>query len=184
MKYNIIVFGSGSVGKSALTVQYVQNFFVQHYDPTIEETYQKIVEVDGNQYYLDIVDTCGTESFSGIRDLYMTSGDGFLLVYSLISPQTLEELVETKTQIHLTKETADVPIVLVGNKADLLDQRKVTSTQGEEMAKKIRCPYLECSAKTGMNVEKAFTTLIQEINKRKSTGEKKKRIRSQKCPIL
>ncbi|VDN43126.1 unnamed protein product [Gongylonema pulchrum] len=63
-EYKIVVLGSGGVGKSALTVQFVQGIFVEKYDPTIEDSYRKQVEVDGQQCMLEILDTAGTVSFS------------------------------------------------------------------------------------------------------------------------
>ena len=62
-EYKIVVLGSGGVGKSALTVQFVQGIFVEKYDPTIEDSYRKQVEVDGQQCMLEILDTAGTVSF-------------------------------------------------------------------------------------------------------------------------
>ena len=61
-EYKIVVLGSGGVGKSALTVQFVQGIFVEKYDPTIEDSYRKQVEVDGQQCMLEILDTAGTVS--------------------------------------------------------------------------------------------------------------------------
>lgn len=62
-EYKIVVLGSGGVGKSALTVQFVQGIFVEKYDPTIEDSYRKQVEVDGQQCMLEILDTAGTVMF-------------------------------------------------------------------------------------------------------------------------
>lgn len=61
-EYKIVVLGSGGVGKSALTVQFVQGIFVEKYDPTIEDSYRKQMEVDGQQCMLEILDTAGTVS--------------------------------------------------------------------------------------------------------------------------
>ena len=65
-EYKIVVLGSGGVGKSALTVQFVQGIFVEKYDPTIEDSYRKQVEVDGQQCMLEILDTAGTVCISAI----------------------------------------------------------------------------------------------------------------------
>lgn len=59
-EYKLVVLGSGGVGKSALTVQFVQGIFVEKYDPTIEDSYRKKVEVDNEQCILEILDTAGT----------------------------------------------------------------------------------------------------------------------------
>ena len=71
-EYKIVVLGSGGVGKSALTVQFVQGIFVEKYDPTIEDSYRKQVEVDGQQCMLEILDTAGTVS---IQNIYSIQGD-------------------------------------------------------------------------------------------------------------
>ena len=91
-EYKIVVLGSGGVGKSALTVQFVQGIFVEKYDPTIEDSYRKQVEVDGQQCMLEILDTAGTEQFTAMRDLYMKNGQGFVLVYSITAQSTFNDL--------------------------------------------------------------------------------------------
>ena len=102
-EYKIVVLGSGGVGKSALTVQFVQGIFVEKYDPTIEDSYRKQVEVDGQQCMLEILDTAGTEQFTAMRDLYMKNGQGFVLVYSITAQSTFNDLqvkwFSTKFQI-------------------------------------------------------------------------------------
>eukprot|EP01126_Amoeba_proteus_P010194 TRINITY_DN13962_c0_g1_i11.p3 TRINITY_DN13962_c0_g1~~TRINITY_DN13962_c0_g1_i11.p3 ORF type:complete len:122 (+),score=19.47 TRINITY_DN13962_c0_g1_i11:84-449(+) len=66
-KMKVVVMGSGGVGKSALSVQYTRRVFLKKYDPTIEETYMKQVDVDGNAIMLEIMDTAGTEQFTAMR---------------------------------------------------------------------------------------------------------------------
>jgi len=63
LEYNIVVLGAGGVGKSCITTQFVQNIWIEAYDPTIEDSYRKIVEVDGKSCILEILDTAGTEQF-------------------------------------------------------------------------------------------------------------------------
>lgn len=93
------VLGSGGVGKSALTVQFVQGIFVEKYDPTIEDSYRKQVEVDGQQCMLEILDTAGTEQFTAMRDLYMKNGQGFVLAYSITAQSTFNDLQDLREQI-------------------------------------------------------------------------------------
>src|SRR5436305_14344342 len=88
------------------TVQFVQSIFVEKYDPTIEDSYRKQVEVDGTQCMLEILDTAGTEQFTAMRDLYMTNGQGFILVFSMTSALSLEGLEELREQIVGVKNTA------------------------------------------------------------------------------
>ncbi|KAI9145010.1 RAP1A, member of ras oncogene family [Paraphysoderma sedebokerense] len=107
-EYKLVVLGSGGVGKSALTVQFVQSIFVEKYDPTIEDSYRKQVEVDGQQCMLEILDTAGTEQFTAMRDLYMKNGQGFILVYSITSQATFNDLSELREQILRVKDTDKV----------------------------------------------------------------------------
>merc|ERR1712054_516150 len=176
--YKIVVLGSGGVGKSALTVQFVQGIFVEKYDPTIEDSYRKPVEVDNQQYMLEILDTAGTEQFTAMRDLYMKNGQGFVLVYSIIAQSTFNDLPDLREQILRVKDCDSVPMVLVGNKCDLQDQRVITQEQGEQLARKFNnCTFLESSAKTKVNVEAIFHDLIRQINRttpEKPQKEKKK----------
>jgi small GTP-binding protein len=186
MAYKIVVFGSGSVGKSALSIQFVQNIFIDKYDPTVEDNYQIYPHIDGEQCCLEILDTAGTESFSTSSRLHTKNGDGFLLVYSITSPNTLQDLIEIKDQIDQIKESSDFSIVLVGNKSDLANQREVTHKQGVKMSQKFDCPFFECSAKMGSNVEKAFHKLVREIKQKRihtKPNVEKKRIKS-KCTLL
>ncbi|KAH3760663.1 Ras GTPase [Pelomyxa schiedti] len=163
--YKLVVLGSGGVGKSAITVQFVQGIFVEKYDPTIEDSYRKQIEVDGQACMLEILDTAGTEQFTAMRDLYMKNGHGFVLVYSIISISTFRDLPDMHDQILRVKDAATVPLVLVGNKCDLTEQRVVTSEDGQGLATKWGgAIFLEASARMKINIERIFMELIRQIN--------------------
>jgi len=182
-EYKLVVLGSGGVGKSALTVQFVQSIFVEKYDPTIEDSYRKQVEVDGQQCMLEILDTAGTEQFTAMRDLYMKNGQGFILVFSITSQATFNDLVELREQILRVKDTDKVPMVLVGNKCDLEDDRVVTREQGNSLAGSWGgCTFLETSARKKVNVDEVFFDLVRQINR--SMPEKEKKKDKKKCNIL
>jgi small GTP-binding protein len=84
----IVVMGEGGVGKSCLTIQFVNKIFVARYEPTLEDTYRKQVEVDGLFEVVEILDTAGTEQFLAMRDMYIKNGEGFVLVYSITARST------------------------------------------------------------------------------------------------
>ncbi|CEP20014.1 hypothetical protein [Parasitella parasitica] len=182
-EYKLVVLGSGGVGKSALTVQFVQSIFVEKYDPTIEDSYRKQVEVDGQQCMLEILDTAGTEQFTAMRDLYMKNGQGFVLVFSITSQITLTDLHEIREQIRRVKGTENVPMVLVGNKCDLENERAVSREKGMALSQQWGGkPFYETSARFKINVDEVFYDVVRQINKQNPSKEKsKKKI---KCLIL
>jgi len=166
MEYRIVVVGAGGVGKSALTVRFIQGTFVQKYDPTIEDSYRKQVEIDAKACMLDIMDTAGQEEYSALRDQYMKTGEGFVLVYSITSSNSFEAAAKLRTSILRIKEDIpDVPIILVGNKCDVESERAVPTDDGRKAAERWTSGFIECSAKTNKYVNEVFFELVRLINK-------------------
>ncbi|KAI8850659.1 ras family-domain-containing protein [Chytridium lagenaria] len=155
-EYKIVVVGGGGVGKSALTIQFIQSQFVDEYDPTIEDSYRKQCVIDSESVVLDVLDTAGQEEYSAMREQYMRSGEGFLLVFSITSRSSFEEVHTFHQQILRVKDRDWFPVVLVGNKADLESHRAVASSEGRESGTFIR-------ARTRVNVDEAFHLLIRAI---------------------
>eukprot|EP01083_Nonionella_stella_P259706 886403_1 len=117
---SLCVMGAGAVGKSAITLRFIQGQFVSNYDPTIEDAYRKQVDVDGNQLILDILDTAGQEDFECLRQQWMKDKNGFILVFSIIHKISFTQLQEFYDGIMDIYDDGNVPpIVLVGNKIDL-----------------------------------------------------------------
>uniref|UniRef100_A0A3Q1NCE9 small monomeric GTPase n=1 Tax=Bos taurus TaxID=9913 RepID=A0A3Q1NCE9_BOVIN len=157
-EYKLVILGSGGTGKSALTIQFVQGIFVEKYDPTIEDSYRKQVEVDAQQCMLEILDTAGMEQFTAMRDLYMKNGQ---------AQSTFNDLQDLREQILRVKDTHDVPMILVGNKCDLEDERVVGKEQGQNLARQWNnCAFLESSAKSKINVNEIFYDLVRQINRK------------------
>lgn len=162
-EYKLVVVGGGGVGKSALTIQLIQSHFVDEYDPTIEDSYRKQVVIDDKVNILDILDTAGQEEYSAMREQYMRTGEGFLLVYSVTSKTSFDELMTYYQQIQRVKDVDYVPVVVVGNKSDLEEERQVAYEDGANMAKQMNAPFLETSAKQAINVDEAFYTLVRLV---------------------
>ena len=101
---------AGGVGKSALTIQLIQNHFVDEYDPTIEDSYRKQVVIDGETCLLDILDTAGQEEYSAMRDQYMRTGEGFLLVFAVNNAKSFEDISQYREQIKRVKDAEEVMI--------------------------------------------------------------------------
>lgn len=159
-----MVLGAGGVGKSCLTVQFVQEVYIDSYDPTIEDSYTKEIEVDGRACNLEILDTAGVAQFTAMRELYIKNGQGFILVYSVTDRQSLQELLAIREQILRIKDSSSVPMVLVGNKCDLTDERELTPEDGIDVSRRWnKVPFYETSALYRMNVEDAFVDVVRQI---------------------
>ncbi|CAH0678169.1 unnamed protein product [Spodoptera exigua] len=187
--YKLVVVGGGGVGKSAITIQFIQSYFVTDYDPTIEDSYTKQCVIDDVPAKLDILDTAGQEEFSAMREQYMRSGEGFLLVFSVADHASFDELYKFHKQILRVKDRDEFPMLLVGNKADLEHQRVVSLEEAQALSRQLKVPYIECSAKARMNVDQAFHELVrlvrrfqeaERINIKSDYGSGKKK----KCTIL
>ncbi|KAH6888157.1 ras family-domain-containing protein [Thelonectria olida] len=163
---HVVVLGAGGVGKSCLTAQFVHNEWIESYDPTIEDSYRTQVQVDGRQVVLEILDTAGTEQFVAMRDLYMKTGQGFLLVFSIASSSSLSELAGLREEIIRIKDDEKIPIVIVGNKCDLEENRAVPRAKGFSISQRWGAPYYEASARTRTNVDEVFVDLCRQMLRR------------------
>lgn len=166
-EFKLVVLGAGAVGKSCMTVQLVSHHFVDFYDPTIEDSYRKQTVIDDEVVQLDILDTAGQDEYSAMRDQYMRTGQGFILVFDITSRSTFDELAVFAEQVSRAKDAnlGSVPIVVVGNKCDLEPQRAVTTMEAQAFAVSIGASYIECSAKQRFNVEETFAQAVREIKR-------------------
>ncbi|EMC91567.1 hypothetical protein BAUCODRAFT_298068 [Baudoinia panamericana UAMH 10762] len=167
-EYKLVVVGGGGVGKSCLTIQLIQSHFValqDEYDPTIEDSYRKQCVIDDEVALLDVLDTAGQEEYSAMREQYMRTGEGFLLVYSITSRQSFEEISTFQQQILRVKDKDYFPIIVVGNKCDLEHERQVSTEEGKALARSFGCKFIETSAKSRINVDNAFYDIVREIRK-------------------
>ena len=185
----ILVLGAGAVGKTCLTLQFVRNEFVCGYTPTIEEVYETPAKVEDSLYLLQILDTAGTEECSIIREQFYHQCDGYLLVFSVTDRFSLQEIKEMQNEIR-RQTRRSIPFLVVGNKMDLSDSRKVSHGEGETVASVLGADYIETSAKFHINVDRVFHTLVRKIqqnnkaaSKKSSKRGKKDKVQS-KCSIL
>ncbi|KAH3757902.1 small G-protein Ras2 [Pelomyxa schiedti] len=162
--FKVVVIGSGGVGKSAVTISFVQNHFIAEYDPTIEDSYRKQVTVDDTPVVLSIMDTAGQEEYSAMRDQYMRYGDGFLIVFALTTRSSFLDVQRLHQHVIEVKDEP-YPTVLVGNKADMVNSYQVTLDEGQKLGEKLGVPYLTVSAKTHTNIIDAFNTLVRVMRK-------------------
>ena len=165
--HKVIMVGSGSTGKSALTLQFMYDEFVEEYEPTKADSYQKKVVLDAEEVQIDLLDTAGEEDYAAIRDKNFRSREGFLCVFSITQDESFQAAKEFREQIVRVKGKETIPFILVGNKSDLTDQRAVTLENAQAQANEWKVPYVETSAKTRENVDKVFFDLMREIRAQK-----------------
>ena len=163
LEYKLVVLGGGGVGKSALTIRLVTDNFLTEYDATIEDSCRKQVVIDQKTALLDILDTAGQEEYSSMQDQWMREGKGFLLVYSITSRSTFDEILVFKEKILRAKDMDSVPMVLVGNKCDLEGDRQVSLEEGTQKAAEWGCPFMEVSAKEKVRNEECFFEIVRQI---------------------
>ncbi|KAJ6247049.1 ras-like protein [Anaeramoeba flamelloides] len=146
----ISIMGQGGSGKSATVIKFVQNHFVEEYDPTIEDSYRKQLKVNEKIYMLDILDTAGCEYYWGMRAQYIKETNIFILLYSITDKSSLQLLKDQEYRDILrgVVEEQEYSIIVVGNKQDLENEREVATKEGEEFAEEIGAYFVESSAKT------------------------------------
>src|SRR3990167_3794013 len=179
-EHKIVLIGGIGVGKSSITIQFVSQNFITCYDPTIEDSYRKQLKVDDEACLLDILDTAGQEEYSCARDQYMRNCNCFIVVYSITSRNSFNQIETYLKQIQHVSCQRKVPIVLVGNKSDLTT-REVSYKEGKALAKSVGCSFYETSAKTASNVNEIFCEAVRKSkNSRDAATHKKKTCEKQK----
>ncbi|KAF9493384.1 rap 1A [Pleurotus eryngii] len=178
-QFNVVLLGAGGVGKSALTVRFVKDQFLDHYDPTIEEEYRRTITVDNELTSLEVLDTAGAEQFTSLNEVYIKAGRGFILVFSLTQEASLKEVENIRQQIYQIKGGGtNVPIVVVGTKLDLQSEREVQHATIQSLASRWNLPFYETSAKRNWHVNDVFEDIVRQMRERyppENVNRKKKK---------
>ena len=161
--FKSIIVGDGGVGKTALTLRFSKGFFTEDYKMTIGVDFHvKTIELDTEEgpirCKLQLWDTGGQERFSSIRPMYYRGSLGAVLVFDLTNSASFEHLPQWIEEVRANIKT-EIPLLLVGNKSDLMDQRMVSIEEVNQFTKDFNLYYMETSAKTGDGVGDCFYIL-------------------------
>lgn len=170
------VLGRGAVGKSSLTYRFINYNAPQEHEPTIEDRYKTISKVDDVPYEVEILDTAGEEDYQNMVDNWINFGDGFLLVFAINDKESFNALNKKRERILKVKSGQPCPIVIVGNKLDLNNDREITFPEAKKVADLWGVEYIETSAHTNFNCKEAFEKLVCKI-----VEEKKAKKKQSKC---
>lgn len=169
--YRLFVLGGKYVGTSALTNRFIHGGFVDNYDPSLNDSFIIERSIDSKPTKLEIYDLIHHEKqggfpASGLVETLMRDYQGFLLVYSITSRESFEEVIEIHEQIKKCKTNKNsndniMSIVLVGHMCDLENKREVDKSEGEKLASEWNASFFEASALKNINVEECFYELAR-----------------------
>eukprot|EP01111_Echinosteliopsis_oligospora_P017176 TRINITY_DN7361_c0_g1_i2.p1 TRINITY_DN7361_c0_g1~~TRINITY_DN7361_c0_g1_i2.p1 ORF type:complete len:188 (+),score=50.65 TRINITY_DN7361_c0_g1_i2:187-750(+) len=176
----------GAVGKTCLLMSYTRNTFPQEYIPTVFDNYTASVMVDGKHVNLGLWDTAGQEDYDRLRPLSYALSSVFLVAFSVVSPSSFRNVSDVWYP-EITRHCPDVPIILVGTKQDLRNDKKtnislkqqkmepITYDQGVSKMKEINAvKYLECSALSQKGLKDVFDAAIRTVISPPIVKKKKK----------
>ena len=160
--FKLLIVGESGVGKTCMLLRFADNSFEENFLSTIGVDFKvRELDVDGKHVKLQIWDSAGQERFRNITTSYYRNCGGIIIVYDITRRDTFQKVTEWIEEVR--KNTNNVPLLLVGNKADLMDKRQVTTEEAQELAKKMGLVLLETSAKTALNIEDAFQTISRQL---------------------
>jgi len=158
--YKLVVLGDAKVGKTSIIHQFLYDKVPAKYNATVEEFHQGEFDLNGTSLTLDIVDTSGTYPFPAMRKLAITTGDAFILVYSIDSQESFEQARLLRDEV-LQFCNKQAHIIVVGNKCDLESRRVVKKELAETLVEiDWEHGFIEASAKENINILQIFKKLM------------------------
>ncbi|XP_060116944.1 ras-related protein Rab-26 [Heteronotia binoei] len=165
--FKVMLVGDSGVGKTCLLVRFKDGAFLAgSFISTVGIDFRnKVLNVDGVKVKLQIWDTAGQERFRSVTHAYYRDAHALLLLYDVTNRASFDNIQAWLTEIQEYAKQ-DVVLMLLGNKVDSTQERVVKREDGEKLAKEYGVPFMETSAKSGLNVELAFTAIAKELKHR------------------
>jgi Ras-related protein Rab-1A len=168
--FKLVLIGDSGVGKSCLLLRFADDNFTDSYISTIGVDFRfRTITIDDKTVKLQIWDTAGQERFRTITSAYYRGADGIIMVYDVTTAESFDHVEEWLSEVdrYANESTSKL---LVGNKADLIEEKQVPEETAQSFADKLGIPFLETSAKTATNVDTAFLTMAKELIKTKEAS--------------
>ena len=166
MMFKVVLVGDSFVGKTNIMSKYLKNEFHEDSKATVGVEFgSRQFNIEGHVVKAQIWDTAGQERYKAITSAYYKGAKGAFIVYDITRKESFDNVSKWAEQL---KSTADknLTIIIVGNKTDLEDQRQVTSEEGQNKANSLESAFIETSAASGSNLDKAFEMMINEVYKK------------------
>ncbi|XP_075889948.1 ras-related protein Rab-26 [Nelusetta ayraudi] len=165
--FKVMLVGDSGVGKTCLLVRFKDGAFLAgSFISTVGIDFRnKVMNIDAVKVKLQIWDTAGQERFRSVTHAYYRDANALLLLYDVTNKASFDNIRAWLTEIHEYAQQ-DVVVMLLGNKADSTHNRVVRREEGEKLAKEFGVPFMETSAKSGLNVELSFTAVAKELKHR------------------
>ena len=161
--FKLLLIGDSGVGKSCLLLRFADDTYTESYISTIGVDFKsRTIKLDGKTIKLQIWDTAGQERFRTITSSYYRGTHGIIVVFDVTDQESFDNVKQWLHEID-RYASANVKKLLVGNKCDLASKRAVPTEQAAAFAESLGVEYLETSAKSALNVEKAFTAIAREV---------------------
>ena len=165
--FKLVLIGDASVGKTSLLLRFADDSFEDNYISTVGVDFRfRTVTVDNELVKLQIWDTAGQERFRTITSAYYRGANGVILVYDITNNETFQHVQDWLDEVHKAAGESVTKLV-VGNKADLVQQRQVNESQASQYAQSVNASFIETSAKTAVNVDKSFLIIAKQLVKKR-----------------
>ena len=158
-----IIIGNPNVGKTNIYYKFVNGEFSNKYQPTIVLDFQyQTIKINEKFFTLQLWDTAGSEDYKSITKGYYSNSTCCILVYDLTEEDSFNSIIDWVEDVKNYTSPKTI-LILVGNKYDLSEERKISKEQGEALASQYGMTYIEASAKTGYNIDEIFNIACQKI---------------------
>jgi small GTP-binding protein len=160
-QFRLLIVGESGVGKSCILLRFADDMFESDCLSTIGVDFKvRELDLEGRRVKLQIWDSAGQERFRNITSSYYRNASAVIIVYDVTSQDSFDKVAGWIDEV---RRHIQVPLLIVGNKCDLVERRQVTTEAGTEFAQRQGLIFMETSAKVNTNIEEAFRQLSKQL---------------------